>query len=175
MSPNESLFTYIYHTHVWGKYPGHKYFSGTGSYPETALPYIEYISKYIKDNKIQSVVDLGCGDFRVSRMINLGEANYLGIDIVKDLISFNQRQFSSQQIQFLHRDIVNDELIGADLCLYNKEHPPNEEVKKGWQRNNGLYLELPPFNCKIESLLIYPDLEFGTFFRLVKLISFQDK
>jgi SAM-dependent methyltransferase len=131
MSKNESIFRSIYKLNVWGKSPYNKYFSGTGSTFEIAKPYIEFISKYIEKNNIKSVVDLGCGDYNVSRLIDLGNASYLGIDVVSDLIKFNNKIYGSHKNRFLHLDIVKDDLPSADLCLIRQvlQHLSDSDIQ----------------------------------------------
>lgn len=56
--------------------------SGTGSDPSAAAPYCRFVERYIRKHAIRSVLDLGCGDGRVARAIDWGEAAYRGLDIV---------------------------------------------------------------------------------------------
>ena len=207
MSESESVFNYIYRFNIWGQSSCSKYFSGTGSTFEFAKPYIEYINKYIKKNPIKSVVDLGCGDYNVSRMTDFGVAEYLGIDVVGDLIKYNNKIFGSNKTKFLHSDIVADDLPGSDLCIIRQvmQHLSdsdiqtilpklqiykhvvifdewsrrlvieNKDIRTGGYRNCGIFLELPPFNCLIETLLVYESRELENIFRLIKLISAPER
>jgi hypothetical protein len=36
---------------------------------------------------IKSIVDLGCGDFRVARMFLNDDLTYVGVDVVEDLVA----------------------------------------------------------------------------------------
>lgn len=55
------VFNRIYEDNVWlcG--------SGTGSLPKFNIGYIDFLSKFIKDNNIKSILDYGCGDWQFSR------------------------------------------------------------------------------------------------------------
>ena len=62
----KEVFTQIYRENRWGGVPGEIY-SGPGSGEEAAGPYVEAVAAFIRKMNVQSVVDLGCGDFRVGR------------------------------------------------------------------------------------------------------------
>src|ERR1700679_759358 len=66
------VFSEIYRTQSWAPHlklsPGALY-SGPGSDEELGRPYAAEIVKYIHTHGIKTVVDLGCGDFRVGRLI----------------------------------------------------------------------------------------------------------
>ena len=54
--------------------------SGSGSRGNLASFKIDYINKFIKDNKIKSILDFGCGDLHISSKLEVDK--YFGIDIV---------------------------------------------------------------------------------------------
>lgn len=56
-------------------------------YFESAAPRIEFVRRFIKENSIKSVVDLGCGDWQFSPYIyhDLFVA-YVGYDVVLPVI-----------------------------------------------------------------------------------------
>jgi hypothetical protein len=41
---------------------------------------MEFLQKFLGQNKVQSLVDLGCGDWQFSQHHNLAGFSYLGID-----------------------------------------------------------------------------------------------
>ena len=62
----ETTFTMIYENKIWGDNNNNNYkgSSGGGStinYNENT--YIPFLQKFIIDNDIETIVDLGCGDF----------------------------------------------------------------------------------------------------------------
>jgi hypothetical protein len=67
----ESIFTNIYELRGWGdnKHNIYSGSSGHGSSVEYNKKYIEIVKKVIKDYKINNIVDLGCGDFRIGRLL----------------------------------------------------------------------------------------------------------
>jgi SAM-dependent methyltransferase len=110
------LFENVYKNNLWGKsQEGKKYYSD--SPPELTKKYRDYVSCFVKKHNIQSVVDLGCGDFEASRGIDLQDAHYIGVDIYDNLIKYNIEHYGDNHHEFLVRDIVEDELPAGDLCL----------------------------------------------------------
>ena len=68
----EGLFTEIYEISWWGdnKNPEYKGSSGGGSDVEYNInTYVPFLKKFITENNIKSVIDLGCGDFRCGPFI----------------------------------------------------------------------------------------------------------
>jgi SAM-dependent methyltransferase len=126
----EEPFASTYAYGHWSRIQSEPYFSGTGSLPENVGPYVRLVSEYIRANAIRSVVDLGCGDFRASRALDLNGANYLGVDIVSRLIDYNTRHFSSDQVRFARLDFGRDRLPAADLCVIKQvlQHWSNADI-----------------------------------------------
>jgi SAM-dependent methyltransferase len=116
-------FTYIYENDLWGRG------SGIGSFPEYSQPYVVMLQRFLRDHEIRSVVDLGCGDWEFSRLIDWDGVDYLGLDIVESLIEANRKAFAANSIAF---DVttVGEPLPPADLvvCKDVLQHLPNAVV-----------------------------------------------
>lgn len=127
--PIKEAFTRIYQKKEWGSGPG-EFFSGPGSVDPSVPAYAEKIKKFIRGKRITTVVDLGCGDFRVGSQIQLPDVKYIGIDVVQPLIQYNQVKYGSDDISFRCLDIIKDELPDAELCLLRQvlQHLSNEEI-----------------------------------------------
>jgi mannosyltransferase OCH1-like enzyme len=105
-TPYADEFTHIYNTNYWIKG------SGTGSYIENTILYNKFIVKFIKNNNIKTVTDIGCGDWQSSYLIyqQLDGINYMGLDCVKSVIEKNKE--NHPQYNFLTLDILcNTDLI----------------------------------------------------------------
>lgn len=131
----EEVFTRVYADKMWGGGDA-AFFSGPGSNEEAAAPYANFVTNFIATHNIGSVVDLGCGDFRVGRMIAGPRVEYRGIDVVKPLIDENNRQFGSGSVRFEFKDITRDILPPADLCLIREvfQHVSNAQIQAVLQR-----------------------------------------
>jgi mannosyltransferase OCH1-like enzyme len=96
--------------------------------------YINYIVNYIVLNKISSITDLGCGDITIFNeiMIRLEQLKYNciynGVDVVKDIINMNKETFP--QHNFYNKNIINEELPKADLCIVSDvlQYVTNKDV-----------------------------------------------
>jgi len=126
----KKIFEDIYKKSKWGK--REKFFSGIGSLAENSIQDRTFITDFIRQHKIKTVLDLGCGDFRVGKMIDWNGAEYIGIDIVKPLVEYNNKKYSNKKIRFLRKDIVVDELPDAELCILRTvfQHLSNKEILK---------------------------------------------
>ena len=121
-----------YRDRWWGKLSGEVFYSGSGSDEPFASDYCRLIEEYAAANHVSSVVDLGCGDFRIGRRIAAGVRDYCGVDIVPELVEYNHRRHGIPGIRFVCLDIVDDELPPADLCLLRQvlQHLSNAEISR---------------------------------------------
>jgi SAM-dependent methyltransferase len=131
--PVSDVFHRIYAQNTWGSEgggDGDAFYSGPGSDNVPARVYAEGIRKFIADHGIRSIVDLGCGDFRVARMIVEDGVDYTGVDIVEPLIQQNNRRFGNKSTRFACLDITNDPLPSGELCLLREvlQHLSNAEI-----------------------------------------------
>lgn len=131
---NERVFSRIYETAEWGEaHAGEiKGSSGSGSDPKNASPYLEYLQTFLEQHPITTVVDLGCGDWQLGKMINWDNINYLGIDVVESLINQNRERYSKNNIEFVKADGADYELPSADLliCKDVLQHLPFRDILK---------------------------------------------
>ncbi|TKK69873.1 class I SAM-dependent methyltransferase [Ilyomonas limi] len=120
----KNIFTGIYVNHGWGQG------SGEGSLPENTEIYRQFLEQFIRDKEIKSVIDYGCGDWQFSRLVNWGNVQYLGLDVVDSLIDNHNKTYRSNNIQFQSLDGIPDELPDADLILIKDvlQHWPNQTI-----------------------------------------------
>lgn len=126
-----NVFTQIYRRKVWGGAGEAEPFnSGPGSAQPVAEPYVAAVHKLIDEHSIKSVVDLGCGDFRVGKLLARPDIEYCGVDVVPDLVAYNTTQFANDKIAFRQANLITDELPQAQLCLIRQvlQHLSNEQV-----------------------------------------------
>jgi len=124
-------FSAIYRSHAWGSIEDRPFCSGDGSIREEAVgPYCAMIRDFITANNIRRVVDLGCGDFAVGSRFVGPSVDYVGIDVVPDLIGYNQEHFAGPGVEFRCMNIIEDELPQGDLCLVRQvlQHLSNAQI-----------------------------------------------
>ena len=84
-----------------------------------------------RTNEIRTVVDIGCGDFRVGSQLRIApDCQYICVDIVYSLISFLDTRFSSPSRTFLCRDVITDDIPDGELCLIRQvlQHLSNRQI-----------------------------------------------
>jgi len=88
------------------------------------------LPRVFRQYNIRSVVDAGCGDFNWMSAVDLSGIDYLGIDVVPDLIASNTRKYACPGIRFMERDIVGLPLPACDLilCRFVLIHLPTRHV-----------------------------------------------
>jgi hypothetical protein len=131
--PVAEVFIQTYRNKLWGNIEGEQYFSGEGSSEKFTVPYTEWLARFIDEREIDTIIDLGCGDFRAGRQIcSALSVNYVGVDIVPDLIAYNQSRFGNDRVRFTCADIIEEELPDGDLCLMRQvlQHLSNEQISR---------------------------------------------
>jgi SAM-dependent methyltransferase len=134
---SEKVFTEIYETGGWGFDKEGKGFSGLGSTLLNSMSYIVFLQDFIKANRITTVVDAGCGDWTFSKEIKWGNVQYLGVDVVKNVIDEDINKYSAENIHFQQIDILKDPLPPADLliCKDVLMHLTNDDIVDFLERN----------------------------------------
>ena len=133
----EETFSRIYHEARWGSAPsGVRFHSGTGSLPEFSAAYERFVIEFLdRHSEIRSIVDLGCGDFQVSDRILRGlnrSVEYIGCDIVRELIEHNQATHTRPGVRFRHCNVIDGELPTGDLALVRQvmQHLSNTDIQR---------------------------------------------
>ena len=113
--PTKAVMEQIYEAKLWGDNGG-DFYSGEGSHlPELVKPYVAGVQSFLKSFKSPlTVLDMGCGDFNVGKELVDCTKEYIAVDIVRDLIEFNQNKFQHPNLKFYCLDIVNDNLRPED-------------------------------------------------------------
>ena len=99
-SLDENEFDRIYRLKLWGKGSVKSPLSGPGSNPDNAFFYVKFIEGIVSQFAIQSVVDIGHGDWSMWRDYAFENTKYLGFDIVEGLSDRNTRIFGNANREF---------------------------------------------------------------------------
>jgi hypothetical protein len=74
-------FSRIYESSLWSPTDGASYDSSASSIGIGAESYVRQVVEFIKSRGIQSIADLGCGDFQVGqRITSRCDVSYVGVD-----------------------------------------------------------------------------------------------
>lgn len=108
----ENIFGEIYRTRAWQSTES---FSGAGSEFSQAKAIIQELPFLLKKYNIKSMLDVPCGDYNWMRHVDLGEVQYIGADIVLELILENKLNYPG--VEFLHLDLSASRLPRVDLIV----------------------------------------------------------
>ncbi len=111
----EEKFTKIYNDNYWLDKESR---SGTGSSLSSTENIRNHLPKILDKFKIKKVFDAPCGDFNwIHHVIKQNDVDYLGADIVEDLINSNKKKFENDRIKFKKLDIIMDKFPKSDLMI----------------------------------------------------------
>lgn len=152
MSDHEIVFKNIYENKIWGDnnettYDGS---SGGGSSVEFNInTYIPFLRDFIKENNINTIIDLGCGDFRCGKHIYDDlNINYYGYDVYDKIIKNNKK--NNKNYNFVNLDFYNDKefILSGDLCIL-------KDVIQHWALNDiYVFLDYLTSSKKFKYILI---------------------
>ena len=143
--PNPSpkpKFSAIYRDNVFG---GAESRSGGGSSMEQTATIRTEIPRLLRELSVRKFGDAPCGDFNWMQHANLEVDQYVGIDIVEEIITQNQQRFGSSKRQFVCLNIVEDPLPQVDLilcrdCLVHLNYRQAIRALGNFQRSGAMYL-----------------------------------
>lgn len=125
----EHRFTRIFRTNYWNSKESR---SGRGSSMKATTAIRTGLQEVIDKFGITSMLDIPCGDFNWVKTLDLSGVEYLGADIVSELIEENILSYEKSGITFKVIDAVKDPIPKVDLifCRDMLQHLPKEEVTK---------------------------------------------
>ena len=129
----DEVFTKIYKSNHWTSIES---ISGKGSEINQTSNLINELNKLIIDFNITSILDIPCGDFNWMQKVNLENINYLGADIVEELINQNKFKYEqSEKLKFCVLNLISDPLPKCDLIIVRDclVHLSNVDIKNAVQ------------------------------------------
>lgn len=91
--------------------------SGCGSNIDMTNDIRKHLPLLFEKFKIKSVIDSPCGDWNWMKLVNLDNIDYIGYDILSDILEFNNNNYKKENINFEYKDIINDSLPSSDLII----------------------------------------------------------
>lgn len=107
-------FSEIYHKNLW---QDPESVSGRGSTLARTRVIMSQLPPLLQELGAGRLLDAACGDFNWMRYTELGAVEYIGVDVVPDLIARNRRLYGREGRTFLALDITKDRLPRADVIL----------------------------------------------------------
>lgn len=107
------IFRDIYHSNYWGNSDSR---SGAGSDLAQTAEVRLHLPRLLKEFAVTSMLDIPCGDWHWMKDVAL-EVDYIGVDIVPELIERNQQLYGNETRRFLALDLINEDLPRVDLVF----------------------------------------------------------
>ena len=109
-----TVFTDIYRNNTWG---GLHSVSGPGSELAQTDRIIRALPALFRRFNIRSMLDIPCGDFHWMQWVDLAGVDYIGADIVPEIIDHNRTDRATRNVRFESLDLLHDPLPAVDLIL----------------------------------------------------------
>jgi hypothetical protein len=129
LNVSNRVFSRIYQDRIWGNGTELNPLSGSGSSPEVAKPYVDFVAAVIREFEISSVCDVGHGDWSMWRDYKFENVLYFGVDVADTLSTQNNAVYGTSTTQFRqiepHESLPEAELL---LCKEVLQHLSNPDV-----------------------------------------------
>lgn len=139
----KTIFSHIYRS--GGFSIANEPISGSGATLTQTESIRDELPKILNQINAKTIIDAPCGDFTWMKEVDLNDFQYIGIDIVEELIVKNNNEYANGRRTFLARDIVKDIIPTADLMLCRDcfVHLSNRDILRtirNFKRSGSLYL-----------------------------------
>jgi SAM-dependent methyltransferase len=127
----DQKFSYIYKSKYW-KGIGDGSLSGAGSNENTTHNIKLELQNFFNQKKIQSILDIPCGDWKWMSNMDFECINYIGCDVVKEMIDKNNKLYAKDNVKFLVKSLIDDDLPKADIIIVRDllVHLDNSDILK---------------------------------------------
>lgn len=109
-------FSLIYELDVWKFHSGQLSQSGAGSEIRATEKIREALPGIIRRLGVNTLVDVGCGDFNWMRFLDLG-CDYIGVDIVEEIIKKDKENYTDDTHKFIVLDATTNDIPNCDAIL----------------------------------------------------------
>lgn len=146
----EDAFAQVFRQNFWAD---HESASGPGSnLKQTAI--LRYnLELFFELFDIKTVIDAACGDFNWMKEISYPFKQYIGIDIVPDLITRNRQRYGTDTRLFFHKNIVRDPLPKVDViicrdCFVHLHFNDIKAALRNFKKSGSKYVLMTTFKKK---------------------------
>jgi len=139
---HKDIFAQIYKQNLWGSRESG---SGLGSQINTTKKIRKMLPCIWKKHSIKTFLDIPCGDYNWMKEVNKTDIEYIGADIVKQVIANNSKTYKAPNVNFKVLDATKDDLPKVDMifCKDCLQHLSNENVwkiLKNFKKSGSKYL-----------------------------------
>ena len=111
-----AVFSDVYANNAWVVAADQDSLSGEGSTSLATSDLLQHLSAFLADIGCRKLVDVGCGDFNWMRNLK-GDFDYLGIDVVPDLIDSNNARYANDRRKFICLDATLSQIPTGDVAI----------------------------------------------------------
>ncbi len=131
LSP-EDTFREIFKSNHWA---GSDSVSGQGSDDSQTIEISRRIPELVRTLGIKTFLDVPCGDFHWFGKMQIGLEQYIGGDILPEIIDNNTRVNGNESRRFVKIDLIRDHLPKADIlfCRDCLVHLSNDDITQAIQ------------------------------------------
>jgi hypothetical protein len=112
--PRAQIFQKAYATQAWRSAESG---SGAGSELAATENVRAYLPELFRRLQVSKFLDAPCGDWNWMRRVDLSGIEYVGVDVVSDVVARNNRQYARSGVRFIHADLTKDDLPTVDMIL----------------------------------------------------------
>ena len=117
ISNEEKKFKFIYKNKYWQNIDNGS-LSGAGSNLDISTEKLsKELPSFFKTYKISSILDLPCGDWKWMSTMDFQHVNYIGCDVVKEMIEDNSKLYARDNVKFMVKSLIDDDLPKADIII----------------------------------------------------------
>ena len=135
-------FRAIYRNNLWNN---EESYSGGGSTFRRTSQIRAQLPALLKKRNIKSICDAGCGDFNWMKYLEIGEVNYVGVDIVTEVIDTNRTLHGNERRVFVDLNIIEEVVPQVDLilcreCLFHLPYADIDRTISNFKASGSSYL-----------------------------------
>jgi len=138
----ESTFAPYYRDNRWGDSEST---SGPGSNLNSTTKLRSELPQLLAEIGTKTLLDAPCGDFNWMKETNFRLEQYIGVDVVSEIVTRNQTLYGNERTTFFVRDLTRDELPCADVilcrdCFIHLSYRHIAAAIKNFKRSRSTYL-----------------------------------
>jgi SAM-dependent methyltransferase len=126
--------------------------SGRGSTLLRTATIRRELPSLLRELRVRSVLDAGCGDFHWFGTMEIALDSYVGVEVVEELAAFDQERYGTDQRRFVSLDVTRDDLPRVDLilcrdCLVHLKNGQVRAALRNFRRSGSSYLLATTFTA----------------------------
>jgi SAM-dependent methyltransferase len=152
--PIDEIFSRIYDSNYWGNADSR---SGSGSDLQQTAAIRAALPPLLRELGVRRMLDVPCGDFHWMSQCALELDQYIGADIVPELVAALGERFGDERCEFRPLDLTRDPLPQVDLvfsrdCLVHLSFADVERALANLKRSGSTWLLTTTFPDRRENI-----------------------